>query len=226
MLTAIIVAAGSSRRLGFDKLTRPIAGRAMVLHTVAAFENCDSVDEILVVTRQDRLQEFSEALSSVSKLSGIVPGGEHRHNSVQAGLARVNERSQYVAVHDAARPLITPGKIEQVFEQARIHGAAALAEPMRDTLKRATDQLVVCESIDRHQVFTMQTPQIFERALLEQAYAAVSKNGWLVTDEVSAVELLGRKVVLVSNTDVNLKITYEQDLQVAEAILQQRSRIS
>jgi 2-C-methyl-D-erythritol 4-phosphate cytidylyltransferase len=222
MLTAIIVAAGASRRLGFDKLTAPLAGRALLLHTVEAFEKTKSVDEIVVVTREDRIAEFQTMLGSVTKLVAIVAGGEHRHNSVEAGLRELSEGSRYVAVHDGARPLITPTQIEQVFDQAQTHGAAALAEPLGDTIKRASEDLVVCESIDRHQVYAMQTPQIFERTLLEQAYHAVSESGRLVTDEVSAVELLGRKVVLVPNPEVNFKITYERDLRLAEAVLRQR----
>jgi 2-C-methyl-D-erythritol 4-phosphate cytidylyltransferase len=222
MLTAIIVAAGASRRLGFDKLTATIAGRPMVLHTVNAFQNSDSVNQILVVTREDRIAEFEALLRPANKVFRIIAGGEHRHNSVEAGLRNIDGQAQYVAVHDAARPMITSAQIEAVYQQAKIHGAASLAEPVRDTLKRASDDLTVCESIDRNQVYAMQTPQIFERTLLEQAYAAVSRNGWLVTDEVSAVELLGRKVVLVPNTDVNFKITYEADLQLAEAVLERR----
>jgi len=143
---------------------------------------------------------------------------------VEAGLRTLNESTRYVAVHDGARPLVTPQAIEQVFELARKHGAASLAEAVRDTLKRASNDLVVQESIDRNQVYAMQTPQVFERSLLEQAYAAVFNNGQLVTDEVSAVELLGRKVVLVPNEDVNFKITYERDLKLAEEVLRQRRR--
>jgi 2-C-methyl-D-erythritol 4-phosphate cytidylyltransferase len=224
MLTAIIVAAGSSRRLGFDKLTAPIAGKPMILHTVEAFQNTEAVIEIVIVTRADRIAEFKQALGSIPKVSAIIAGGEHRHNSVAAGLEKLGKDARYVAVHDGARPLITPAQIENVFEQARKHGAASLAEPVRDTLKRAGDDLEVRESIDRHRVYAMQTPQIFERELLEKAYALVATNNQRVTDEVSAIELLGRKVVLVSNPDANFKITYEHDLQLAEAVLLQRQQ--
>jgi 2-C-methyl-D-erythritol 4-phosphate cytidylyltransferase len=133
--------------------------------------------------------------------------------------------TRYVAVHDAARPLITSTQIEKVFEQARNHAAAALAEPVRDTLKRADEDLIVRESIDRRGVYAMQTPQIFERKLLERAYQRVADGGEIVTDEVSAVELLGQKVVLVPTTDVNFKITYERDLELAEAVLLQRNAL-
>jgi len=225
MLTAIIVAAGSSRRLGFDKLTAAIAGKPLIWHTIAAFENAKCVDEIIIVTRVERIDEFKGIASSSGKVTAIIPGGEQRHNSVEAGLRRLNEGTEYVAVHDGARPLITPKAIEQVYQKAQKRGAASLVEAVRDTLKRASDSLVVRESIDRNQVYAMQTPQVFERKLLEQAYAAVAKNGQLVTDEVSAVELLGREVVLVPNEDVNFKITYQRDLELAEAVLRQRKKL-
>ena len=224
MLTAIVVAAGSSQRLGFDKLMAEIAGKPVIFHTVEAFEKAKSVDEIVLVTRADRVHEFKSTLASLTKISAIIAGGEYRHNSVDAGLRQLSSATQYVSVHDGARPLIRPDEIEKVFQQARVHGGAALAEPVRDTLKRADENLLVRESIDRHQVFAMQTPQIFERKLLEQAYETISKSGQRVTDEVSAVELLGRPVVLVPNPEVNFKITYERDLRLAEVVLLQRKK--
>ena len=224
MLTAIIVAAGTSRRLGFDKLSASIAGKPLIVHTVEAFEQSKCVNEIMVVTRAERIKEFEQLLHKATKVKRVVGGGEHRHNSVEAGLRQLNESTDYVAVHDGARPLVTPSAIGQVFDHACKHGAASLAEAVRDTLKRVDDDLVVSGSVDRDQVYAMQTPQVFERKLLEQAYASVAKNGRLVTDEVSAVELLGQKVFLVPNDEVNFKITYERDLQLAEAVLRQRAR--
>jgi len=222
MLTAIIVAAGSSKRLGSDKLMAPIAGKKVIRHTIEAFENTKSVTGIVIVARADRVKEFEGLVISLNKIEAVIPGGEHRHDSVAAGLKSLSAAARYVAVHDGARPLITPTQIEQVFEQARTHAAASLAEPVRDTLKRADGDLIVRESIDRRGVYAMQTPQIFERKLLEQAYQEVVESGKIVTDEVSAVELLGQKVVLVPNPDVNFKITFERDLQLAEAVLLQR----
>ena len=224
MLTAIIVAAGSSKRLGSDKLMAPIAGKPVIRHTIEAFENTKSVTGIVIVARADRVKEFEGLVISLNKIEAVIPGGEHRHDSVAAGLKSLSAAARYVAVHDGARPLITPAQIEQVFEQARTHAAASLAEPVRDTLKRADNDLIVRESIERRGVYAMQTPQIFERKLLEQAYQQVAESGKIVTDEVSAVELLGQKVVLVPNPDVNFKITFERDLQLAEAVLLQRAK--
>ncbi|MEY2541194.1 MAG: 2-C-methyl-D-erythritol 4-phosphate cytidylyltransferase [Verrucomicrobiota bacterium] len=225
MLTAIIVAAGSSRRMGFDKLFAEIAGKPVIAHTIAAFEHADAVTAIIIVARQDRHSEFEKIVRDLGfkKLRAIVPGGEHRQDSVRAGLENLPNDSRYVAVHDAARPLVTPEQIEHVYQVAQMQGAASLAAPVADTFKRADVDLIVKESVDRHQLFAMQTPQIFERKILEQAYRAVFDAKAAVTDEVSAVERNGGKVVLVENDDFNFKITYERDLKLAELVLQQRA---
>jgi 2-C-methyl-D-erythritol 4-phosphate cytidylyltransferase len=127
-------------------------------------------------------------------------------------------------VHDAARPLVTPEQIERAFEQCRVHGAAALAQPVDDTLKRADTNLLVVGSVDRHHLYAMQTPQIFERKVIEDAYHAVYAENILVTDEVSAVERLSHKIALVLNNDFNFKITYPRDLPVADFILRDRAQ--
>ena len=224
MLTAIIVAAGDSRRMGFDKLFTAIAGKPVIAHTISAFQRANSVNEIIVVAREDRQNEIKTIVRDrrSEKVRSIVPGGKHRQDSVRAGLDQLDSATRWVAVHDAARPLITPEQIERVFQQCATHGAAALAEPINDTLKRADSQLLVSGSVDRDQLYAMQTPQIFERQLLEDAYRAVCAENIFVTDEVSAVERMGRKVVLVVNGDFNFKITYPRDLPLADFVLKQR----
>lgn len=224
MLSAIIVAAGSSRRMGFAKLFAIIAGRPVIAHAINAFEQANSIAEIIVVAGEDRHDEIRKISrdESVKKVRSIIIGGERRQDSVRAALDRLDNEATYVAVHDAARPLVTPEQIERVFERCRMDGAAALAEPISDTLKRADVDLTVTASVDRHQLYAMQTPQIFERALIEEAYQAVFANKVSVTDEVSAVERLGRKVFLVSTEDFNFKITYPRDLALAEFVLKQR----
>jgi len=225
MLTAIIVAAGDSRRMGFDKLLATIAEKPVLAHTLRAFERAGCVDEIIVVAREDRHGEIKTIVrdENFKKVRSIVRGGKHRQDSVRAGLDHLDAAATYVAVHDAARPLITTEQIELVFEQSRIHAAASLAEPISDTLKYADTELFVTGSVDRHQLYAMQTPQIFERQLIEDAYRAIYAENASVTDEVSAVERFGRKVILVPNKDLNLKITYPRDLPLAEFVLKQRS---
>ena len=226
MLSAIIVAAGSSRRMGFNKLFAAIAGKPVIAHTIRAFERASSITEIIVVACEDRHDEIREMArdESFKKVRPIIAGGEHRQDSVRAGLDHVNVDAKYIAVHDAARPLITPEQIERVFEQCQTHGAGALAEPINDTIKRVDVDFVVAGSVDRHQLYAMQTPQIFERDLIEEAYRVINVGNVSVTDEVSAVERFGRKVVLVLNEDFNFKITYPRDLGLAEFVLKQRAQ--
>jgi len=234
MLSAIIVAAGSSERMGFDKLFALVSGKPIIAHTIAAFERTDCVSEIILVGRADCLDELRKVIGKPTKVKQVVAGGAERSDSVRAGLEYVDPRSGFVAVHDAARPMITPEKITLVFEVARKHGAATLAEPINDTLKRAdlaavaasaddAGDLLIKESVDRSGIYGMQTPQVFEKKLLEEAYQLVAKKKISVTDEVSAVELLGRKIILVPNHDFNFKITYPRDLPLAEFVLKQRA---
>ncbi len=226
MLTAIIVAAGSSERMGFDKLFALVSGKPIIAHTIAAFERTSCVEEIILVGRADGLGELQKIIGQPTKVKQIVAGGAERSDSVRAGLDHLNLKSDFVAVHDAARPMITPEKITRVFDVCRTTGgAAALAEPINDTLKRADLDLAVKESVDRNGVYAMQTPQVFARKLLEEAYRLVAKKNVSVTDEVSAVELLGCKVVLVPNHDFNFKITYPRDLPLAEFVLKQRTSL-
>jgi 2-C-methyl-D-erythritol 4-phosphate cytidylyltransferase len=226
MLTAILVAAGSSQRMGFDKLFATIAGEPVIAHAIRAFDQATSVSEIIVVARQDRHDQIHKINrdAGFKKLRLLVPGGERRQDSVRAGLDRAERGAKYVAVHDAARPLITPKQIECAFKQCRVHGAAALAQPVNDTLKRAGADLFVAGSVDRHKLYAMQTPQIFSRDLIDDAYHAVYAEDIGITDEVSAVQRLGHKIALVLNDDFNFKITYPRDLLVAEFILRDRAK--
>ncbi|HJX26093.1 MAG TPA: 2-C-methyl-D-erythritol 4-phosphate cytidylyltransferase [Chthoniobacterales bacterium] len=226
MLTAIIVAAGSSRRMGFDKLFAEIAGKPVIAHTVAAFDSANVVTAIVIVAREDRHREIESIVrdQNFKKIHAIVSGGEHRQDSVRAGLDHLPENARHVAVHDAARPLVTPEQIERVYQVAREHGAAALAATVSDTLKRADVDLVVNSSVDRHQLFAMQTPQIFERKMVEEAYRVILADKVAVTDEVSAIERIRGKVVLVPNEQPNFKITYPGDLAMAEFVLNQRAK--
>jgi 2-C-methyl-D-erythritol 4-phosphate cytidylyltransferase len=226
MLSAIIVAGGSSRRMGFDKTFALIDGRPVIAHSIAAFEATESVSEIIVVGREERLDELNEVVKTerFTKVRHVCAGGLHRQDSVANGLKRVTSEAEYVAVHDAARPLVTPAQIENVFAQSRITGAASIASPVRDTLKQADAEHYVRGSISREGVFAMETPQIFARGLLAEAYQAVAANKLSITDEVSALEQLNHKVLLVPNESPNFKITYPADLPLAEFVLRNRKR--
>src|SRR5438552_3473993 len=153
MLSAIIVAAGSSKRVGFDKLLAKIGGRPVIQHAMTAFENADCVTEIIVVCRDTELMRDLIGSAHFTKVRAVVRGGERRQDSVQAGLKELTENSEFVAVHDAARPLITPHEIERVFSTAQKHDAAVLAAPVTDTLKFSDANQVVSGSIERQTGF-------------------------------------------------------------------------
>jgi len=225
MLSAIIVAAGSSQRMGFDKLLALLGNKPVLAHTILAFEATASVAEIILVARAERVGEFEELVrqNGFQKVLHVIPGGARRQDSVRTGLDRLSPSATFVAVHDAARPLVTAEQIEGVYELARIRGGAALAEPITNTLKRADENGVVTGGVPRDNLYAMQTPQVFGRDLLERAYAAVDAETVSITDEVSAVEHIGEQVVLLPNEEWNIKITYPRDLLLAQAVLARRS---
>ena len=227
MVSAILVAAGSSRRMGFDKLFAPLGGKPVIWHSLKAFSDCREIDEIVVVAREDRLDEFEKLLAGerMTKVKKIISGGNERHDSVWNGLQAVaSEGCQFVAIHDGARPLTTPKLIRAVLDMARIHGAACCASPIPDTVKRASVEQMVQESVERTGLWAMQTPQVFSAGLILQAYASVMAKRELVTDEVSAVQKLGKKIALYKNEDWNFKITFPHDIELAEHLLDLRAR--
>lgn len=219
---AIIVAGGSSRRMGYDKLLTEIAGEPVLIHTLRAFEYCVDIGQILLVAPESRVEFFQEMAAPFSKVSAVIAGGTERHLSVWAGLKNVPPEFEWVAVHDAARPLVQSADISEAILNAREFGAAALASPVADTLNRTTGDRFAGDVIDRSGVWAMQTPQVFQRQRLIAAYSAIISQGELVTDEVSAVAKLGDAVKLVPSRDLNFKITFPCDIELAHAVLSMR----
>lgn len=216
--SAVIVAAGSSRRAGFDKLMADLKGKPVLRRSLEAFASCPEVSEIIVVAPEERFEtvmSYGALPLSVRR----VEGGSERHFSVAAGLKAVSPQSEWVAIHDGARPLIRPEQIKKCLEAAVRTGAATSAHPLVETIKRADGDGYSGESVDREDLWAMETPQIFFRALIEEAYETVLKEGRLVTDEVSALEHLGYKTQLVNNDTPNLKITHPGDMFLAERLL-------
>ncbi|MDZ4288213.1 MAG: 2-C-methyl-D-erythritol 4-phosphate cytidylyltransferase [Prosthecobacter sp.] len=214
MTSAIIVAAGSSSRMGFNKLLAPLAGVPVLLRTLQAFEACAEIAEVVVVAGDAVREALTAWLTDgeLAKLATVIPGGAARHLSVWAGIQACSAAADLIAVHDGARPLITPAQISKCIRAARDHGAAACARPMSETLKRADAQGRVTDSIDRSGVWVMETPQVFQRDLLVRAYEQVLQTDALVTDEVSALQQVGASVFVVENTEPNPKITFPADL--------------
>jgi 2-C-methyl-D-erythritol 4-phosphate cytidylyltransferase len=224
MVSAIIVAAGSSQRMGFDKLLSLIGGRPVVAHSIDRFELCREIDEVILVVRSDRRPEFQKVVdaSGFTKVIDLVDGGSERHLSVWNGISRLSKSCQIVAVHDAARPLVSSELISRSVALARDCGAVSLAAPIVETLKRADPDQNVTESVDRSGLWAMQTPQVFRFAWLLDAYKRIVDSGRSVTDEVSAVQEAGYQVRLLQNTDWNIKITFPKDLELAEKMMNLR----
>lgn len=222
MFCAVIVAAGSSRRAGFDKLTAPLAGVPVLRRSVDAFVAAGAA-AVVVVCPQSRWEETGLSAAVFPVPVRRVDGGAERQDSVAAGLAALPAGTRMVAVHDGARPLITPEGIRACLAAAGECGAATCAHPVVDTLKRANSQgLSLPEKVSRDCLWGMETPQIFRLELLQRAYAHVKEQGLVVTDEVSAVESLGVPTRLVQGS-VNMKITLPGDLELAELIWKHRT---
>ena len=221
MLTAIIVAGGSSRRMGFDKLAALLLDKPVLQRTIDAFDACAAVDAIIVVGG-DGVRELVQSWIDSGffrKPVSLCAGGAERHLSVHEGLKSLPSQTEIVAVHDGARPLITPEQITRCIEKAREVKAVACARPVTETLKRADKHGVITGSIDRAHAWIMETPQVFDRDLICEAYERVLRDGLQVTDEVSAVQHLGADVLVVENPSPNLKITHPADLALAERLL-------
>jgi 2-C-methyl-D-erythritol 4-phosphate cytidylyltransferase len=220
---AVIVGGGSGSRFGGDKLKVSLAGKHLIAHTLSAFEGTAAISAIVLVVPPGREEEFRTIASDegISKLTSVIPGGEHRHESVCRGLEALPPEVELVAIHDAARPLITPDLITGCLEMAAKEGASALAVPVTDTLHQIDASGSAAGSVDRSTLRAMQTPQVFYAAEIRDLLAAMSGNP---TDEVSVAMAAGKKVSLVEHYEPNLKVTWPQDVVIAEALLRDRKR--
>lgn len=216
---AIIVAAGSSRRAGFDKLMAPLGDATVLQSSFDVFYNSPLIERIVLVTSEERFASILEVIGEPQKPIIRVDGGEERYLSVMAGLEVLPDHINFVAVHDGARPLLHPLQLQACIEAVAIHGAVASARPIVDTLKKAdSENYSLPGEIKREALWAMETPQIFKLKELKVTYAKVVRLGLLVTDEVSAMEYEGRKTYLLQNNWPNPKITHPGDLEVAEIL--------
>jgi 2-C-methyl-D-erythritol 4-phosphate cytidylyltransferase len=224
MNAAIIVAAGKSERMGkdVDKAFLHLATKPVLAYSLQAFEACPDIDEVVLVVRKDRMESARGMahMFGCSKVRKVVAGGSQRQDSVVNGLDAINPDAEIVAVHDGARPCVTPALISQTVSVAAKHGAAVASTKVTDTVKLVEKGTTVTRTLDRSKIWTVQTPQTFQVRLLREAYEAVRKKKLAVTDDASAVELLGRDVHLVSSVVPNIKITTIEDLPVVAVLLE------
>ena len=223
--SAVVVSAGLARRMGgVDKVLAPLGELPVLVHTLYAFQDCSAVEEVILVAREDLIVEIGRLCKEfdLDKVKKVIVGGKERIHSVQAGLREVNPEAELIAIHDGARPLVTQEIIRDAVTRAALTGAAAPAIPLTDTIKRTEDGLAV-ETVDRAQLWAVQTPQVFEAGLIKGAVQKAIDDGELLTDDCGTVERLGMKVTLTSGSPENIKITTPLDLILGEAILQARA---
>jgi 2-C-methyl-D-erythritol 4-phosphate cytidylyltransferase len=221
MNAAVLVAAGSSSRMGFDKPTAPLRGFPLVVHSLRAIQECDDIAIAVLVCAEHRIAEFTSLAAPFPKFLHIVAGGAERGTSVLHGLQTLASNPPLlVAIHDAARPLATPALFSSVLHAAASHGAASAAQPVSDSLHRANASGALHETVPRANLFAMQTPQAARHDLL---LAALQAHHTAATDEVSALIAEGIHPLPVVHGSPNFKITYPADLALAEAAISTRA---
>ena len=216
---AILVAAGSSARMksgGASKTMMEIGGEPVLSRTLRAFENAACISKIVIVARAFDFDAIQKASAVVTKPLTITEGGKERQDSVSNGAALCGD-AEYIAVHDAARPFITPEEIETVCADAEKYGAATLAVPVKDTIKVAAADGTVCATPERSTLRAIQTPQVFRLSLYKEALCLAKNAGKQYTDDCQLIEAAGGKVYLTPGDYKNIKITTPEDLLVAEA---------
>jgi 2-C-methyl-D-erythritol 4-phosphate cytidylyltransferase len=229
MTFAIIVAAGKSTRMGpgSDKLFLEINGCPVAGHTWKRFNDCEAIDEIIIVIR-DGTQETFAGLGrrlDLKKKVQFVIGGKERQDSVWNGLEALSPASDIVAIQDAARPCTSQALIVATIEAAREAGAAVAAQPVTDTIKESPDGKVIQRTLDRSRLWAVQTPQTFRVEIIRRALAEVKRRGLVVTDDTAACELIGQPVRLVASSAPNPKITRPEDIPLISALLRSASSV-
>ena len=218
---AVIVAAGTASRMGgVDKIMADLKGKPVIEHTVAAFQDCDGVSEIVVVTREELIPAVADLCRNYSKVTSVVAGGKDRVASVRAGLSVLSDKVKLAAIHDGARPLVSWQLIDRVVRAANTYGAAAPAVPVKDTVKEVIGG-VVKSTPERKNLRAVQTPQVFDYDLIRGALEKAMLEEAVITDDCSAVENMGMSVKIVEGEERNLKITTPMDLKLARLWLEE-----
>ncbi len=222
--TAIIVAAGDSTRMGYklSKQLIPLCGRPAIEYTLRAFQDCDMIDEIDIVTRPQDINDVAQIAFQFKKVMGIISGGADRAESVRKGIRNTSKRTTHYVIHDGARVMITPDEICRVLNVAFETGAATLGTPVIDTIKVVGEEGDIVSTPDRSMLWAVQTPQVFERDLYLRAIKNAVASDLSVTDDCSLVEALGVPVRIVRGEYTNIKLTTPSDVVIAEALLKRK----
>ncbi|MBO5975813.1 MAG: 2-C-methyl-D-erythritol 4-phosphate cytidylyltransferase [Oscillospiraceae bacterium] len=221
--TAVVVAAGNSSRMQQDKLLMNIGGKSVIERSLLALNSSPSVDEIIIVTREDRLEEMAllSYNAGIDKLSKVVIGGATRTESALAGVSEANKKAKVICIHDGARPFVTEEIIAECVHQAVLYNAACPVVPVKDTIRVVKDGVAVQTPL-REDTFAVQTPQAFNADIIKAALCAAVRDGKTYTDDCAAVEAMGVKIRCVKGSEDNIKVTTPLDIPLAESIAEKR----
>jgi 2-C-methyl-D-erythritol 4-phosphate cytidylyltransferase len=219
-ITALVPAAGLGTRMNLD-LAKPlveIKAKPVIIYTLEVLDAHPLIDEIVLIFHQEGLLRARSLVKEygLKKVSRVIQGGATRKESVRNGLEVVSSKTGLVLIHDGVRPFVDEGSITRVIEEAKVSGAAVLGVPIKSTIKRIGPGTEVEETLKRDRLWEIQTPQVFERELIQKAYLRQSKHA--VPDDAALVELMGKKIKVVMGSYFNIKITTQEDLVFAEAI--------
>jgi len=223
-VTAVIPAAGSGKRMNSKKQFLELNGKPVLAITVSVFDECQSIDDIIVVVAKEDIELTKELLKDRKKVKSIVAGGAERQDSVYNGIEAITPESEedIVVIHDAARPLVTKEIISSTVTEARVSKAVVVGIPSKDTVKTVSPENIIMETLDRASIWLVQTPQAFRYSVIKQAYERAQRVKYKATDDSKLVERLGISVKMIMGSYENLKITTKEDLAIAGSILKGR----
>lgn len=222
--SVVVVAAGSSERMGGDKMLMTLGAKPVIIRTLMAFQKSPMVDDIVVVTKMEKITAIADMIKlyDITKVTQVISGGATRVESSLAGVSAVRRGAKLIAIHDGARPLVSQELIERVVKEANEHISAVPVLPSTDTLKRVDSRGVIVEGVDRASVFRVQTPQVFDADIIKGALTKAVEKRLPITDDCSAVDMMGFSTYTVEGDAGNIKLTLPEDMVLAEAILKSR----
>ena len=224
--SVVVVAAGTSSRMGFDKVLAEVGGLPVIVRCLQSFQDAPNVNEVVVVTRTDLVPDVARLCQDygLNKVVKVIRGGENRTQSARLGTLECDRKARLIAIHDGARPFVSVKVIEDAVAQAAANGAAAPAVPVKDTVKSARDGIVE-QTLERSALYAVQTPQVFDGDLIRAALQKALDDGVELTDDCAAVEQLGMKVVLTPGDERNIKLTTPTDLLIGEVLLEEEAPV-
>ena len=209
-----------------NKQYLPLLGKPVLAHTLEVFQQHPLIDDIIVIATKDEVEfckkEVVEAFD-FNKVSQIVAGGQERQDSIYRGLQSLPEECDLVVVHDGARPLVTPQILTEAIKEAQLSKASVVAVPVKDTIKQVNREGFVEKTLNRAELVSVQTPQVFKKEIILKAYEEAFKKGIYGTDDASLVELWGIKVKVVMGSYENIKITTPEDIELALSLIRGRN---